>query len=130
MAPTTQLPPPMNLAKLPDRRRQSRQVPSFLYKIQQSINVLSLSLQSYSRKVCIAYSGHCFIGGQTKSSTRMEGPSRRLRALHSRQVLVLLFLKSLPVADFFLLPPVVWSPGFFVYYYAANVATRRDYGGK
>lgn len=86
--------------------------------------------QSYSRKVCIAYSGHCFIGGQTKSSTRMEGPSRRLRALHSRQVLVLLFLKSLPVADFFLLPPVVWSPGLFVYYYAANVATRRDYGGK
>lgn len=93
------------------RRRQSRQVPSFLYKIQQSINVLSLSLQSYSRKVCIACSGHCFIGGQTKTSTRMEGPRRRRRALHSRQVLVLLFLKSLPVADFFLLPPVVWSPG-------------------
>jgi len=47
VAPTTQLPPPVNLAKLPDRRRQSRQVPSFLYKIQQSINVLSLSLHSH-----------------------------------------------------------------------------------
>jgi len=124
------LPPRPELDKT-TRRRQSRQVPSFLYKIQQSINVLSLSLQSYSRKVGIAsLLAHCFILGKRKTLHRMEKGPPYHSPFSASPCFIVSQIAACRWLFFSCLPFQSLESFAFVYYYAANVATRRDYGGK